>query len=173
MDDWCCRSTLGAAADPLAWPASLDQRRNPKIEETSTCSLSLTLAFRLLRLGPARRRGGRGAGVVGILEKELAEVPEGGEPLFLPLAVLGLVALSERPTSIGHIQAFRLPCGRHGRPIPDLHRPAIAGGGDACLSGLYTTAVTKVVCPRRVRSSWPLFASHTFTVWSRLAEAMR
>jgi hypothetical protein len=60
MDDWCCRSTLGAAADPQAWPASLDQRRNSHIEMTSTCSLRLTSAFPLLRLGPAQRRGGRG-----------------------------------------------------------------------------------------------------------------
>src|SRR5262249_18259988 len=60
MDDWCCRSTLGAAADFQAWPASLYQRGNSYIEKTSTPRLSLASAFPLLRLGPARRRCGRG-----------------------------------------------------------------------------------------------------------------
>ena len=36
-------------------------------------------------------------------------------------------------------------------------------------SGLNATLVTPPVCPLRERSSWPLSASHTFTVLSRAA----
>ena len=40
-------------------------------------------------------------------------------------------------------------------------------------SGLNATLVTAPVCPLRVRASWPVAASHTFTVPSSLAEARR
>ena len=40
-------------------------------------------------------------------------------------------------------------------------------------SGLNATLVTPPVCPLRVRVSWPVAASHTFTVLSPLAEASR
>src|SRR5262245_27677834 len=41
------------------------------------------------------------------------------------------------------------------------------------LSGLKATLVTSLVCPRRVLTSWPVSASHTFTGLSSLSEARR
>ena len=40
-------------------------------------------------------------------------------------------------------------------------------------SGLNATLTTAAVCPLRVRISWPVSASHTFTVLSRLPVTMR
>ena len=40
-------------------------------------------------------------------------------------------------------------------------------------SGLNATLVTALVCPLSVSISWPVAASHTFTVRSELAEASR
>ena len=40
-------------------------------------------------------------------------------------------------------------------------------------SGLNATLLTAPVCPLRVRVSWPVAASQTFTVWSSLPEARR
>ena len=40
-------------------------------------------------------------------------------------------------------------------------------------SGLNATLLTQPVCPLRVRISWPVAASHTFTVLSQLPVAMR
>ena len=57
--------------------------------------------------------------------------------------------------------------------VPELHRAVTAGGGDAAAVGAERHAVTAAVCPRRVRTSWPVAASQSFTVRSELAEAMR
>src|SRR5207253_1292979 len=40
-------------------------------------------------------------------------------------------------------------------------------------SGLKATLVTALVWPLRVRASWPVAASHTFTVWSHEPLARR
>ena len=60
-----------------------------------------------------------------------------------------------------------------GLGVPHLHRPVIAGGGDPLAVGAERHARTALVCPLRVRVSCPVSASHTFTVWSPLAEAIR
>jgi hypothetical protein len=50
---------------------------------------------------PRLRRGAASAeiGVVGVLGQEPVEVPESGEPLLLPLAVVGLLAVAKRPNA--------------------------------------------------------------------------
>ena len=59
--------------------------------------------------------------------------------------------------------------GSLGLRIPHLHRLVPTAGEDACWpSGLKATLLTASVCPLRVRTSWPVCASHTFTVLSSL-----
>ena len=60
-----------------------------------------------------------------------------------------------------------------GRGVPHLHRLVDAGGGEPLAVGAERHAQTPLVCPLRVRVSWPVAASHTFTVSSALAEARR
>ena len=60
------------------------------------------------------------------------------------------------------------------RRVPHLRRPVLAAGDDALAVGAERHARTRTsVCPLRVRTSWPVAASHTFTVSSPLPVTMR
>src|SRR5262245_1870440 len=96
---------------------------------------SLLLPLLFCESGLRGVAAGAESGVAGIPGQELVQVPAGGEPLLLPLALLGVPALSDRPKPIGQGRAFLLPCGCHRRPIPDLDRLVEAGGGDAAAIG--------------------------------------
>ena len=100
-------------------------------------------------------------------------MPDGGEPLVLSLADLGLLALPDRPAPIGQGQALRLPGGVTGVPSHTFTVRSSLAEAMRWPSGLNATLLTSPVCPLRVRTSWPVAASHTFTVLSWLAEARR
>ena len=59
------------------------------------------------------------------------------------------------------------------RHVPEPHGLIIAGGGDAAAVGLKRHGLRPRPSARAERStSWPVTASHSFTVRSRLAEAI-
>ena len=59
-----------------------------------------------------------------------------------------------------------------GLGVPHLHRPIVATALARRLpSGLKATLCDQAVCPLRERSSWPVCASHTFTVVTRAGQA--
>ena len=74
--------------------------------------------------------------------------------------------LAARPPSTWGCAGFcRLGVQRPG--VPHLHRPVRAGGGEPLAVGAERHARRHAsVCPLRVRVSWPVAASHTFTVLS-------
>ena len=51
-----------------------------------------------------------------------------------------------------------------GRGVPHLHRLIIAAVASRFPSGLNATLQNTAVCPFNVSVSWPVVASHTFTV---------
>ena len=57
--------------------------------------------------------------------------------------------------------------------VPHLQRLVPAAAGDPLAVGLKATLVTQSVCPLSVSISWPLAASHTFTVLSALPLTIR
>ena len=85
-----------------------------------------TLPLLIVESGLRGVAAGAEIGVVGVPGQELVQVPEGGEPLLLPLAVLGLLSVA-RPASAdrpgpGVPPAMRASRASHPRPSPSRRR---------------------------------------------------